>query len=52
MIVMDAGEMGSDGLPDQSEERLTNALRDITSSARQQLQAIKFSQLLEPPVVD
>jgi Rrf2 family protein len=49
---LDAGEMGSDGLPDQSEVKLTNALRDITSSARRQLEAIKFSQLLEPPVVD
>jgi hypothetical protein len=28
---------------------LRDALREITDNARQQLQAIKFSQLLQPP---
>ncbi|MFV1967263.1 MAG: Rrf2 family transcriptional regulator [Pirellulaceae bacterium] len=49
---LDVGEMGSDGLPGESEAKLKNALRDITCNSRQQLQAIKFSQLLEPPIVD
>ena len=48
---LDVGETGSDGLPGESQDKLKNALRDITQNARQQLQAIKFSQLLEPPTV-
>jgi Rrf2 family protein len=46
---LDVGETGSDGLPGNSQVKLRDALREITDSARQQLQAIKFSQLLQPP---
>ena len=46
---LDAGESGSDGLAGESKEKLQDALRNITDMARQQLGAIKFSQLLEPP---
>ena len=46
---MDAGEPAGDGLPPQSRHKLTGALTEITKTARQQLEAIKLSQLLEPP---
>ena len=46
---LDAGEPASDGLPEQSHLRLQDALREITATSRQQLEAIKFSQLLQPP---
>jgi Rrf2 family protein len=46
---MDAGEPGGDGLPEQSHLRLHDALRQITATSRQQLESIKFSQLLQPP---
>jgi len=46
---MDAGEPTSEGLPEESQAKLKGALTAITNTARQQLEAIKFSQLLEPP---
>ena len=46
---LDAGEAGSDGLPELSQVRLQTALREITATSREQLEAIKFSQLLHPP---
>jgi Rrf2 family protein len=46
---LDAGEAGSDGLPELSQARLQTALREITATSREQLEAIKFSQLLQPP---
>jgi Rrf2 family protein len=46
---LDTGENMSEGLPVESQERLHGALRQITDDARQQLEAIKFSQLLAPP---
>ena len=46
---MDAGDPRGDGLTEESNARLSDALTEITNSARQQLEAIKFSQLLEPP---
>jgi len=49
---LDAGEPGSDGLPGESQARLQDALEQITVSARQQLEAVKFSQLLKPPTVE
>jgi len=48
---MDAGDLTGDGLSEESKATLTNALTEITDTARQQLEAIKFSQLLEPPGV-
>jgi Rrf2 family protein len=46
---LDAGEPASAGLPIESQEQLQQALEQITDNARQQLQSIKFSQLLQPP---
>lgn len=46
---MDAGQGTGEGLPNESRMKLADALSEITSTARQQLEAIKFSQLLEPP---
>lgn len=39
----------TNGLSGASQARLHTALKEITSQARQQLEAIKFSQLLEAP---
>lgn len=39
----------SDVLPDNSHDKLQDALSQVTSTARQQLEAIKLSQLLGPP---
>lgn len=46
---LDAGEPATQGLPEQSREKLQEALESITDNARKQLESIKFSQLLEPP---
>ena len=46
---LDAGDPAGDGLPEASQNRLQDALREITATSRQQLEAIKFSQLLHPP---
>jgi Rrf2 family protein len=47
---MDVGdEPTGDCLPEESQQKLRGALTEITQTARQQLEAIKFSQLLEPP---
>jgi Rrf2 family protein len=46
---LDAGEPAGDGLPEESHTRLHSALRQITDTSRRQLEAIKFSQLLQPP---
>lgn len=39
----------SDVLPANSHDKLQEALTQVTSTARQQLEAIKLSSLLEPP---
>ncbi len=39
----------SDVLPANSHDKLQDALTQVTSTARQQLEAIKLSQLLGPP---
>ncbi len=46
---MDIGELANERLADASQIRLSDALNEITETARQQLEAIKFSQLLKPP---
>lgn len=46
---MSPDENIADGLPEASQFRLQDALRQVTSTARQQLESIKLSQLLEPP---
>ena len=48
---MDAGDP-AEGLPEASQGKLQRALREITATSRQQLEAIKFSQLLHPPIDD
>lgn len=48
---LEAGDAADDGYPAESQEKLHEALRQITHSAREQLEAIKFSQLLEPPAM-
>ena len=39
----------AEGLDDSTHDKLKTALIEITESSRGQLEAIKFSQLLEPP---
>jgi hypothetical protein len=39
----------SQNAPEEGQSRLQEALRSITEMSRVQLQAIKFSQLLDPP---
>jgi Rrf2 family protein len=46
---MSVGEPAGDGLPVASQNKLQDALEEVTSTVRVQLEAIKFSQLLEPP---
>jgi Rrf2 family protein len=41
-------ELGT-GLSEDSQNKLQNALQDVTTSTRKQLEAIKLSQLLRPP---
>ena len=47
---LDSGEPVSDGLPKDSQDKLQLALHNVTATARHQLQAIKFSQLLQRPI--
>lgn len=46
---METDDPLGDGIPDDSQERLQGALKEVTNTARRQLEAIKFSQLLEVP---
>jgi Rrf2 family protein len=41
-----------DGLSEQSQEQLKNALTTVTAATRKQLEAIKLSALLKPPAED
>jgi DNA-binding IscR family transcriptional regulator len=40
-----------EGLPEDSRHKLANALGEVTTSTRSQLEAIKLSKLLKPPPV-
>jgi Rrf2 family protein len=40
------------GLSEDSQNKLRNALDEVTSTTRNQLEAIKLSQLLKPPAMD
>jgi Rrf2 family protein len=42
----------TDGLPVTSQEKLRTAIDQVTEVTRQQLEAIKLSQLLQPPASD
>jgi Rrf2 family protein len=44
-----AGSASNPILPEDGQPRLQEALRSITEMSRSQLEAIKFSQLLDPP---
>lgn len=46
---LDANTGNVDAIPANSQGLLRDALRDVTASARKQLEAIKLSQLLAPP---
>ncbi len=49
---LDAGGTVGEGLPEDYQHRLHDALKQVTLTAREQLEAIKFSQLLEAPERD
>lgn len=44
-------ELG-EGLSEVSQEKLRSALDEVTTTTRNQLEAIKLSQLLKPPALD
>jgi len=46
---LNTGEPLSEGASEESQLRLREALREVTDNSRRQLEAIKLSQLLEPP---
>jgi Rrf2 family protein len=46
---LDTGDAVGEGMPEETALRLQEALHQVTSQSRQQLEAIKLSQLLEPP---
>jgi Rrf2 family protein len=46
---LDSGEPVTEGMSEESQMRLQDALRSVTDQSRRQLEAIKLSQLLEPP---
>jgi Rrf2 family protein len=46
---METTDPGGGGLPVASQHRLHDALKQVTLTAREQLEAIKFSQLLDVP---
>ncbi|MCU0959277.1 MAG: Rrf2 family transcriptional regulator [Pirellulaceae bacterium] len=46
---LNTGEPLMEGMTAESQSRLSEALRAVTDQSRRQLEAIKLSQLLEPP---
>lgn len=46
---LDAETGPVEGIPEDSQAKLEDALREVTASARRQLEAIKLSQLLAAP---
>ncbi len=48
---LNTGEPATEGLTSESQNRLQNALQQVTDNSRRQLEAIKLSQLLEPPTL-
>ena len=46
---LNTGEPMSGGMSEESQHRLQDALEQVTDTSRRQLEAIKLSQLLEPP---
>jgi Rrf2 family protein len=48
---LNTGEPLGEGLSEESQSRLQDALQQVTDNSRRQLEAIKLSQLLEPPSI-
>jgi Rrf2 family protein len=46
---LNTGEAANEGMSEESQMRLHEALRTVTDNSRRQLEAIKLSQLLKPP---
>ncbi len=46
---LNTGEPVTEGMSEESQQRLQGALQQVTDTSRRQLEAIKLSQLLEPP---
>ncbi|MHB8969054.1 MAG: RrF2 family transcriptional regulator [Pirellulaceae bacterium] len=46
---LNPGEPATEGMSEESQWRLHEALRSVTNDSRRQLEAIKLSQLLKPP---
>lgn len=46
---LDTGEPVGEGMPEQTQARLQEALEQVTATSRRQLESIKLSQLLAPP---
>ena len=46
---LNTGEPLTEGMSEESQLRLQEALRTVTDNSRRQLEAIKLSQLLKPP---
>ncbi len=46
---MDTGQPIAEGMPAETRNKLHEALQSVTDNARRQLEAVKLSQLLEPP---
>ncbi len=49
---LDTGEPVAEGMPAEAQARLQEALHQVTASSCRQLEAIKLSQLLEPPTIE
>ena len=48
---LNTGEPMSQGMSSETQNRLQEALQQVTDNSRRQLEAIKLSQLLEPPTL-
>lgn len=46
---METGEPISEGMTEETSNKLQRALQSVTENARRQLESVKLSQLLEPP---
>ncbi len=48
---LNTGEPITEGMSIESQNRLLSALQQVTDNSRRQLEAVKLSQLLEPPTL-
>lgn len=49
---METGQPITEGIPERTSVKLHEALNSVTENSRRQLEAIKLSQLLQPPPLD